>query len=259
MIGDVIWGKLPSLSVDTGFSEPTTGGSAVIATMQEGYLVSPAYPRATTIDAGTWQLNLWVESLIANEELDLMLLVTDSSYNILNDVCRRVSSGPISDSPSLVTIACEQPVVNVPSGGHLIIILSNLLGATNAFVIYWGTQGLTSFKTTQLSNYILEVNNVDSTSYNVDFSVYSSSSISELTNLTAYVYSPTSTCIEITNGVFTQTSSGVLSLLGTSKFYVAVNATATDFDSVSNIILLLRFSQASKPFACDVINLTVCI
>jgi hypothetical protein len=36
-----------------------------------------------------------------------------------------------------------------------------------------------------------------------------------------------------------------------------MNATATNFDSLSNIVILLRFSPSAKPFTYDVINLNV--
>lgn len=256
MIGDAIWGKLPSLSEDTGFSEPSSGGSTILSDAKEGYLVSPAYPRTTTINAGAWQLNLWVESQVAGEELQLMLLVTDSSYNVLNDVCSRKGTGPISDVLSLVAVDCEQPQVIVPAGGHLVIIVSNIAGPT-PFTIYWGTQGLTNFITTRNANYILQANNLASTSYNIDFQVSSSANITRLTNLTLYAYAPISNCITVTNGAFTQTSSPTLSVTGTSTLTIALNATATDFYSSSNLVILLRFSPDTKPFAYNVINLTI--
>jgi hypothetical protein len=256
MVGDVIWGKLPALTVDTGFVEPSTGGSKDIANSKEGYLVSPAYPQNTVINAGVWQLNLWAAAQTADEELQLMLLVTDSQYNILNDVCSRRASGPIPDSPTLVTLDCEQPQVVVPAGGHLVIVISNNAGSS-PFTVYWGTQGLTNFITTRESDYILRVDNRDSATVNVDFSVASYSSIARLSNLTLYVYSPISTCIKVTDGALTQSASSPIAIAGTSTLYLSMNATATNFDSLSNIVILLRFSPSAKPFTYDVINLTV--
>jgi hypothetical protein len=256
MIGDVIWGKLPSLSINTEFATPTTGDNQIISNNQEGYLVSPAYPSAKTIYSGAWQLNLWAQSKTANDDMDIMLIVTDSSYNIVNDVCSKGNTGPIPASTSLITVNCIQPQVNVPSGGHLVIILSNLKSGSKSFTVYWGTQGLTNFRTTEIFNYALRIINGGSSPYNVSFSTYSSSSIAKLTNFTIYSSSPISKCIAITNGVFTQSASPVLTLPGSSTLYVVVDATATDFNSVSNLVLRLKFN-VTVPFSYDIINFTV--
>lgn len=256
MVGDVIWGKLPSLSVNTGFSTPTNGGSRNIGNDQEGYLVSPSYPRATTIYNGTWQLNLYARSASAGDAMDVLLLVTDAAYNVVNEVCLRYASPPISTSVSLVTLNFYQPIINVPSGGHLIIMLYNLPGGSNSFTVYWGTSGLTNFKTNQISNYVLRLTNSVASNYSASFSVYSSTSITRLTNMTLYVYTPTNKCIVINNGAFTQTSSPISTLLGFSSLYLAVNATATDFNSISNIIVKIKFNT-TRPFGCDFMNFTL--
>jgi hypothetical protein len=256
MVGDVIWGKLPTLSVNTNFSTPTSGGSGSIADNIEGYLVSPSYPRATKIYNGTWQLNLYARSASAGGTVDTMLLVTDAAYNVVNEVCSKRVSPPISTSASLVTLNFEQPIINVPSGGHLIIILYNLVGGSSSFTVYWGTSGLTNFKTNQISNYVLRLANSAASSYGVVFSVYSSTSITRLTNMTLYVYTPTSKCIVINNGAFTQTSSTTRTLPSSATLYLAVNATAIDFNSISSIIVKMRFNT-TRPYGCNFMNLTL--
>lgn len=256
MIGDVIWGKLPSLSVNTGFSTPTTGGSGNIGNDREGYLVSPSYPRATTIYNGTWQLNLYARSASAGDTMDVLLLVTDEAYNVINEVCRLYTTPSVPTSASWVTLNFYQPMINIPSGGHLIIVLYNYPGGSNSFTVYWGTSGLTNFKTNQISNYILRIQNSGASSCNAVFSAYSSTSITRLTNMTLYVYTPTSRCVIINNGAFTQTSSPATTLPGSSTLYLAINATATDFNSISNIIVKIKFNT-TRPYSCDFMNLTL--
>ncbi len=256
MVGDAIWGPLTSPSVNTQLTTPTGTGSASLANSREGYLVSPAYTKETTIAAGTWQLDLWALSTMA-DRLEVYILVTDSSYNILSTVTGKVYTEVISTSKSEVVSTFSGQQVTVPVGGHLVIGLVNGAGGSSSFTVYRGTGQMTNFKTPQLTDYIMRIANSGGTTLSVDFSVQSSSSISRLTDMTMYVYSPTATCIAVTNGVLTQASSSTLSLTAGSTFYVAVNALANDLSSASNLVIQVRYSSNGRVFACNTINLTV--
>ena len=255
LIGDAVQGNLPTLSANTAFSSTSSTGSASITNGQSAFLWSPSYPRATTIYAGSWLLDLWTLSA-SSDHMSVLLAATDSS-GAITAVAANGNTGTIGTAKSEVktTFSCSQ--INVPSGGHLVVILTNLAGGSGTFTIYWGSGQATNFKTPSLYDYVLRTVNSAATSYSASFSSFSSSSIARLTNLTMYVYSPTSNCIVITNGAFTQSSSSTLSLSASSTFYLAVNATASDFNSISNIVVLLTFGPTAKPFASDVINLTV--
>ena len=71
MIGDAFWGPLTSPSVNTGFTSPASSGGISFGDGRGGYLISPAYPRATTIYAGTYQLNIWASASTSRQDGNL--------------------------------------------------------------------------------------------------------------------------------------------------------------------------------------------
>jgi hypothetical protein len=256
MIGDAVWGPLTSPSVNTAFTVPASSGGISLGDGRGGYLISPAYPRATTIYTGTYQLNLWA-SASSSARMEIYLLVTDSSYNILSSVTGKVNTATIPTTKTLVNSTFSGVQVVVPSGGHLVVELWNPSGGANSFTVYWGSGQITNFRTPQVFDYVLQVVNSGATSFSVGVSTYSSTSISRLANFTLSVYSPASKCIVITNGVFMQTASSTLALPAATTFYLAVNASASDFNSVSNLVLQLKFASTTRPFAYDTINITI--
>ena len=189
--------------------------------------------------------------------MEIYLLVTDSSYNILSSVTGKVNTATIPTTKTLVTSTFSGVQVAVPAGGHLVVELWNPNGGTSSFTAYWGSGQTTNFRTPQVFDYALRVVNSDAASFSVGVSTYSSTSISRLTNFTLSVYSPASKCIVITNGAFTQTASSTLALPATTTFYFAINASANDFNSVSNLVLQLKFASTARPFAYDTISITI--
>jgi hypothetical protein len=254
IIGDAVKGVLATGTVNSGFSSPSSTGSVTVANGVSAFIWSPAYPRATTVYAGSWLLDLWALAA-SSDVLNVILASTDSSYSI-TDLAFSGSTVSIgtSKSETKTTIAGSQ--LDVPSGGHIVVILTNLAGGAGSFTVYWGTGQVTNLKTPSVHDYVLQIVNSAAASYSVSFSSYSFSSIAKLTNFTIYVYSPTTKCVAINNGAFTQTNSPTLTLSGTSTFYFALNASASDFNTVSNIVILMRFNS-SKPFSNSIINFTV--
>jgi hypothetical protein len=188
---------------------------------------------------------------IPTNALLVSVYVTNSSGSITSTIASNQSLVIGStESPYPMTFAGGQ--VPVPANGYLMVSLS--AGIYASYVVYWGTGQATNFSTPSIFNYVLSLNNSGTVPYNVNISVFSSSLITRLTNLTLYLNS-TINGIAITNGVFTQSSS-TFTLPANSTLQVAVNAMANAFGS-SNIMLLLKITQNVRPFAYNAINLTV--
>ena len=173
MIGDAVQGALPALSVNTAFSSTSSTGSVSISNGQSAFLWSPAYPSATTVNAGSWLLYLWALSA-TSDTMNVQLAATDST-GAITAVAASGNTGAIGTAKAEVKTTFSGLQISVPSGGHLLVILTNLAGGSSSFTIYWGSGQATNFRTPSLYNYALRVVNSAAVSFSVSFSAYSSS------------------------------------------------------------------------------------
>jgi hypothetical protein len=238
----------------TAFSAPTSSSSFTIATGTSIYLYSPIFASATTVYAGSWVLDLWA-SATSSGTMSVSFVALDSSNNTVASAASG-NTATIGTSKSEVKTTFTGAQISVPVGGYLVASITNPAGSGNTFTIYWGSGQTTNYQTPADFDYILTISNSASTAYYLSLSTYSSSSISRLTNLTITVYSPVSNQVIITNGAFTQSSGSAVTLSASSTLYIKVYAAANSFGS-SNIVLLMKFSPDSRPFAYDVVNLMV--
>lgn len=253
MIGDAIQGTVPSASSNTALTAPSTSGSFTVSAGYSAFLWSPAYTSAATIITGTWSLDLWAMAS-SQGSMDVLLLVC--SGDAVTDWIVSDSTDPVSTSKSEVVTSYTGRETSVPSGGRLLLVLTNPTGSGITYTIYWGTGQTTNFETPSDYDYVFRLVNPGSTSYSVSLSVYSYSSIGRITSMTVYLYSPDTAEITITDGAVTQSPGPTLTLPASSTLYVRLVSNADAFGS-SNIVLYLSISPGGNPFCYYVIDITV--
>ncbi len=239
---------------NTAFSVPASSGSFTVAVGSSVYLYSPTFTTATTIYAGSWLLDLWASATSSGT-----LSVSFNSVDSTNTIVATAGSGnteTIGTSKSEVQTFFSGSQISVPSGGRLLAVLTNPSGSGKTFTIYWGSGQPTNYQTPADYDYVLAITNSAAAPFYLSLSAYSSSGISRLTNLTVTIYSPSTTQIIILNGAFTQTSGSTMTIPTTSTIYVQVHAAANSFGG-SNVILLMKYTPSNRPFAYDIINLTI--
>jgi len=253
MIGDAVQGTVPSAASNTDLTAPVTSGSFTVSAGYSAFLWSPAYTSAATIYAGTWTLDLW--ALASSQgSMDVLLLVY--SGGAVTDWIASGSTDPVSTSKSEVNTSLTGPETSVPSGDRLLAVLTNPTGSGITFTIYWGAGQATNFETPSDFDYVLRFVNSGSSDYSVSLSVYSYSSIGRITNVTVYLYSPSTTEIVITDGAVSQSSGSAVTLSASSTLYVRLQASADEFGS-SNIVLFATISPGTNPFCYYVMDITV--
>jgi len=253
MIGDAVQGILPSVSSNTGLSDPSSSGSFTVPAGSSAFLWSPAYPSAATIYSGDWTLDLWA-SATSQGSMDVLFLVL--SGDSVTSWAASGSTEPISTSMSEVTSSYAASEVTVLSGDRLLAVLTNPTGSGITFTIYWGTGQVTYFETTNDYDYVLRLVNSGSSDYYVSLSVCSYSSIDRIASMTVYLYSPSTAEIVITDGAVSQSSGATVSLSASSTLYVQLRASADAFGS-SSIVLFVSISPGTNPFSYYVMDITV--
>ncbi|MDI9578180.1 MAG: hypothetical protein IAX22_08665 [Candidatus Bathyarchaeota archaeon] len=255
IIGDAIWGQLTNPSVNTDSSLPVTQGSTILQDGEASYFVSPAYSSASNI-IGSLQLNLWT-SASATDSLEVYVLATDSNYNILQSGFGKTYTGTVPTNMDLVNTALPAMNLNIPSGGHLVVVIINTEGGSAAtFTIHWGVNELSGMSMPGLSDYILSITNIAATDYQATISLYSSIMENRLSDMSIYFYSPETTCLVVEDGSFIQTSSPSFTLAAGSSVYLAIDAVSS-FGGQSIFMLLLEYGSGSGPFAVEFIEIIV--
>jgi hypothetical protein len=243
-----------NVAVNTDFSIPASNGNFPVAAGASAYLQSPAFLSATTLYPGAYLLDLWA-SATSSGTMGVNFIVVDSSNNVVSTVASG-NTETIGIVKSEVKTTFVGAQVTVPAGGCLIANITNPTGSGKTFTIYWGAGQPTNYQTPADYDYVVSIANLASAATYISASVYSTSAISRLTNVTITIYAPSTNQVIITNGVVTQSSGPTMTLPAASTLYVKVHAEANAFGS-SNIVMLMKFSPSSKPFTDDVINLTV--
>ncbi|MGD6933580.1 MAG: hypothetical protein ACQCN5_05180 [Candidatus Bathyarchaeia archaeon] len=239
---------------NTDFTVPASSDSFTVAAGSSVYLYSPTFTTGRTIYAGSWLLDLWASATSSGT-----LSVTFNAVNSSNAVVATAASGntgTIGTSKVEVKTSFSGSQISVPSGGRLVANITNPTGSGITFTIYWGAGQPSNFQTPADYDYVVAITNSATTPFYLNLVAYSSSGISRLTNLTVTIYSPSTNQIIIINGAFTQSSGSTMTLPATSTIYVQVHASANSFGA-SNVVLLMKYSPSSRPFAYDVINLTI--
>jgi hypothetical protein len=243
----------PSQVITADFSIPATSGSFTVAAGSSVYLISPIFPRDYTLYSGSWMLDLWA-SATSSGTMSVSFVAADSSNNIVATATSG-NTATIGTSKSEIQTSFSGSQISVPLGGSLIANITNPTASGKTFTIYWGSGQPTNFQTPADYDYILAINNSASSSYSVNLLTYTSSAHKNWLNVTVSIYSPSTNQIILINGGFTQSSGSTVTLLPSSTLYIRLFATTYEFGSV-NVVLLMKFNN-TRPFAYDVINLTV--
>jgi hypothetical protein len=239
---------------NTDFSIPSFSGSFTVSAGSSVYLYSPSFTSAKTVYAGSWLLDLWA-SATASGTLSVSFIAVDSSGSVVGSVASG-NTGTIGTSKSEVKTSFSGSQISVPLSGRVVANITNPTGSGKTFTIYWGAGQPTNYRTPVDYDYVVLIANSASAAAYISLSAYSSSAITRLTNVTVTVYSPSTNQIIIINGAFTQSSGSTMTLPAASTLYLKVHAEANAYGS-SNIVMLMKVSPSSRPFAYDVINLTI--
>lgn len=240
---------------NTDFSVPASSGSLTLEAGSSVCLYSPAFPSATTIYSGSWTLDIWASAVSSGATLAVTFSAV-SSTGVVTAVAASGYTAAIGVTESKVETAFAGLETLVASGGRLLANITNPAGSGNTFTIYWGSGQATNFQTTADYNYVLAVTNFASETYDLSLLTYSSSAISRLTNMTIFVYSPSTQEIIVDDGGLTQSSGPTVTLSPSSTLYLRVFAMANAYGS-SNIMLLLKVTSDTRPVFYDAVNLTV--
>ncbi len=240
--------------LNTGFSVPTSSGSFSVVAGASVSLQSPTFSKPTTVYSGSYLLDLWASATVSGN-MWVSFRVIDSSNNAVATIASG-NTGSIGTVKSEVKTAFAGSQITIPAGGHLIANITNPTGSGTTFTIYWGAGQSTNYQTPADYDYIIAIVNSASASAYLSLSTYNASALNRLTNVTITSYSPSTNQVVITNGVITQSAGPTMAIAASSTLYLKVHTVANAFGS-SNIVLLMKFSSGSKPFAYEFINLTV--
>lgn len=227
----------PPVSPNTALSAQSSSGSFNIGNGQTYYLISPAYPASSLVYAGTWTIDLWVQSNSA-ASLSFTVFAVDSNGVVQATF---LSSGTIASTTSKSevkqTFAGAQGTV--PSGGNIVIALSS---SSATFTVYWGSGEATYFKTPSTYDYVLSAVNGASSSWQVNLGLVSSSSTSRLSNLTVFFDPSTQEFV-----LGSLNTGPAVTLAASSTLNISLNATATSMPTGTPATLTFSFKVLSAP------------
>lgn len=247
------------ITVDTSLTAPGSSGSFSVSRGSTAYLWSPQYTVATTLYTGSWLLDMWVlETGKTSGTMTVTITTITSTGTLVSTIVNSQPTSSIGTTKAECKTTFSGSAGSIPANGYIRVALTAPTGTSNptSFTIYWGSGQLTNFQTPRDYNYVLSIANSASSSYSVSLSAYSSSSIGRLVNMTVSIYAPSTQEIIILNGAFTQSSGSAVNLPATSTLYIRLFVTANAYGS-SNVVLLLKITPSTRPFAYDGVSLTV--
>ena len=133
-------------TTNTGLTPSSVSGSYSITRGSSLNLWSTQFPSATTIPAGKWILDMWVQSS-ALGPMTVSIVVTTSTGSTSATVVSSTSTPNLSSSKNQVVLSYTGSGVTVPSGGYIKVTLTAPTGSGRpSFTVFWGISQLTNFQ-----------------------------------------------------------------------------------------------------------------
>ena len=241
-----------AVTANTALTVPAAG-SASLSRGSSYCLWSLQYSQPSTIYAGNWTTDLWLDAKKPGFGMTVSV-ETANSAGVGQSTIFNGTTSSASTSESEVTDSFAGAGATVPAGGYLVLMLTPPSGGRTpvSWDIYWGTGQASNFRSPSQFDYVLSVANSASASWSVSLATGSAlaTNIGRLSNLTIWFPSPFGEQVAITNGTLTQASGLAVSLASSGTDDVAVAAYASAMPTASNapstVTLSLKLLSSSS-------------
>ncbi len=234
--------------IDTSFSQPSTSSSFTLNSGSSACLWSPQFASASILNAGSWILDMWA-SAASSGAMQVSVYSTNSTGSIVSTILTGRNTNTIGTLKSEVKTVLTGAGANIPSNGHLEILIAALTGGPSSFVIYWGSGQLTNFESPSLFNNVLAINNTSTSPWLANLGISSTTNTARLGNFTAWFSSQATPQIAIGSLVTTQQTGGTQIIIPASTtIYICMTAAANTLGTSTIALSLKLQSFQSGPY-----------
>jgi hypothetical protein len=129
---------------NTATTQSSNSGSYQVARSSSAYLWSPQFSSSTTINQGTWILDLWA-SCTTSSTISISIYTTTSSGTIQSRILSSGTTGTISTTARQELSSFSGNDGAIPSAGYIEVVLT-VSSAPRHCVIFWGNGQQTNFQ-----------------------------------------------------------------------------------------------------------------